>query len=315
MGLYEEAPLNEGFLKEWKVSKLTTPRVVDTGDVMYELPFDLKEVTMGEAKRFSRKRKHVYKSSEPFDTTFIDFVMPKIRLNKKYKPSLTSEARNTPLFSEVKSLILLGRHTGKLVSCLSENEAKLAVNRQKFAVDPFYARATGGYSVITTHRTQRGPYSELLDLTDVLFSHQLVSSNYAYDRRKVIPHVTWANCYDDHMTYRPKSPDNNEGPDLTGQDILTMLLDKPKRSSIIETHIVESDDDEGSVADSDLDYEPLPLTNFLSVADTLNNNNLNFVEELEHQDDVQDDDISLPMQDEEVYEPELDEAGVTNDTW
>jgi hypothetical protein len=158
-GILRTSPRQSGYQKTWRVSKLSTPATVYKDGLFYNIPFSEKP-KMGEAKRFSKMRKSVYKKTKPFDLHIIDYVHPLIEMNNKRKPHLSAFARSMPLWAEVRNFVFNGVTTGKLASGLSKEDTLLAPLRQRFAPDVFRARATGGYKILTTYHGTRGADEE-----------------------------------------------------------------------------------------------------------------------------------------------------------
>jgi hypothetical protein len=271
LGVNQSAIRQEGWLRDWRVSRLTHPKVVDDGNFLYELPFQREDVTQKEALDFSIKRKFVYATTKANDSILIDYVHPRITLNKKRKPAISQEARAMPLHQEIRSLVLYGQTTHKLVSCLDAQEAKLAAIRQSFAVDPFYARSTGGYRIDTPYHRPHCPSEELLDIVDASFQAGLRLARYAYRRDKVVPGVHWDDHLDELQLYRPKSPERELPPplDTYDQEIINILknISSTRDLDVPATYIEESNNAaEYAEPIDEMDYGPSEITknNFLA---------------------------------------------------
>lgn len=167
LGLNRDEPHTEGWIKDWKVSQLSHPNTKFVNGYFMNVPFG-DPPKKGEAKRFSLKRKKAYKNVKPFDSTLIHYVEPLIKLNNKRKPSLSVYARTMPLWADIRTFLFEDTFTGKITSGLRGNECLLAPVRQMYAPDPWSARATGGYEILTSYRGTRGPDEDLLNLAEAL---------------------------------------------------------------------------------------------------------------------------------------------------
>jgi len=129
-------------------------------------------ISLSEAKKFSRYRKKVYSESPLEDSSLYDYIYPRIRYNMKERVL----PRCLPRWAEVNALLYDNLSSGTLTVGLCGEEIMQAVCRQKFAGDPFRARATGGYSILTEWRSLRPPSQEWLDLAECLMRTNPIST-------------------------------------------------------------------------------------------------------------------------------------------
>jgi hypothetical protein len=132
-------------------------------------------VPMKEAKLFSRERKKVYRSTRPFDMDIVRYIHPEIVMNKTKRPFMNDFARSLSRWADIRSLIFDGKTSGKITYCLDDEAVADAPYRQRYARDPWEARATGGYKILTQHRTTRGASEEDDELAEII----LRSSDYS----------------------------------------------------------------------------------------------------------------------------------------
>jgi len=180
LGLNLNAQVIQGWRKDWKVSKLTRPSITWEMDSLRERPYG-KAPKKSEARKFNTLRRRTYRESKPFPTWVRDFTIPRIEMNNKYRPSMTAYERSVPRWADIRMLFMTGTCTGKIVYGLSPDETILAPERQKFALDPFEARATGGYEILTRDYAIRGPSEE-----DVYVAEEVNRS-----RETIAGHLTW----------------------------------------------------------------------------------------------------------------------------
>jgi hypothetical protein len=159
-GINPYAEQTTGPRKEWKVMNLPTPRIRYINDVFRSAPFASPETRMGEAKAFSKLRAETYKRSRPFDVDFIRYTYPVIEYNKSRRPLLNEYARSMPAWADLRLLVNEGTTTGRIVCGLNAEAALNATWRQCFARDPWEARASGGYRILTKNRVTCGASAE-----------------------------------------------------------------------------------------------------------------------------------------------------------
>jgi hypothetical protein len=160
LGVNRLANPQEGWLKDWKVAMLQRPGMEYKGSVLYSTPHGIPPKA-GASRKFSIHRKSVWKKSRPFETAIRDYVNPKIIMNRKYRPTMTALARATPMWADVRSFLLYGMTSGKIVTGLTGDDLRVAPFRQRYARDVFHARATGGYEIRTVNYGIRGPDEDL----------------------------------------------------------------------------------------------------------------------------------------------------------
>jgi hypothetical protein len=202
LGLSRSSAPHEGWLRDWKVAKLERPKLRWTGGLEYNNPYAT-GVKASEARKFSIKRQKTWKKSRRYPTWARDYITPKIEMNDKRRPELSSIERATPRWAEIRLLLLHGECTGKLVSGLSVDEALLAPYRQRFARDPFEARATGGYSITTKDYAIVGPNEEEELVASVTNSCRDIAPGHLarrMDARILNPLKDWGNDQDPEVT-------------------------------------------------------------------------------------------------------------------
>jgi hypothetical protein len=160
-------PLEVGYQKIWWIRDLMTVTPSLMYDTMYQTPFKATSVpkpTWEESKAFQKKRRLRYKAERCMHTELYDYVNPMLTYNKKTKLL----PRVFPRWADLSLLVFHGISSGTITCGLSPEEIELAAVRQRFATDPFRARATGGYQIQTTWRSERPPSQEMLDMVDYL---------------------------------------------------------------------------------------------------------------------------------------------------
>jgi len=164
-----------GMIRTWKLQKLRDPSWRCESYFLYSQPF-VQDYSPVDKHKFSKFRKNLWKKSKPFDTVLIDYVNPIIEYNKKKNPYLTS--RCLPLWADMRSLVFDNVTSGAIASGLPKDLILDSYFNQRFAPDPYKARARGGYSFNTLYRSSRGPDLEMLLLTDILLNADDLESNH-----------------------------------------------------------------------------------------------------------------------------------------
>jgi len=166
-GIRSNVPITEGVIRTWKAEHMTAPVSSLWFDTTYQTPFKstrARLVSDKEAYLFSKRRKKVYKESVPTDNSVYLYSNPRITYNMNRRPG----AGFLPAWADLLHFVSHGSHTGTITSGLSPEEQMLAINRQVFSSDPFRARSTGGYEIITQWRSTRGASAEWYQLCQVL---------------------------------------------------------------------------------------------------------------------------------------------------
>jgi len=162
-------------IRTWKLQKLRDPSWRCESFLIYSQPF-VQDYSPVDKHKFSKFRKQLWKKSRPLDTVLIDYVNPIIEYNRKKNPFLTK--RVLPLWADMRSIVFDNVTSGAVASGLSKDLISEAYFNQRFAPDPFKARARGGYSFNTLYRSSRGPDLEMLMLTDILLNAEDLESNH-----------------------------------------------------------------------------------------------------------------------------------------
>jgi hypothetical protein len=158
-GVYPHAVLLEGYSRYWAPMRLKEPSMKWGSDLLKNVPFGTGP-SAADARKFQRKRLNAFKKQKLIDSDYYYYLHPLVLDNKKRKPNMTAFARSMPIWADIRSLVLDGTTTGKVVSGLEGEELLAAPYRQRFARDPFYTRATGGYSIATKWRFEHGASEE-----------------------------------------------------------------------------------------------------------------------------------------------------------
>lgn len=165
LGINPEGPKTVGWIKEWRVRKLPSPRVKYENGIFINIPW-AEPPKRGESRRFSKAREKSYKRAKPFDTTVIDYVHPEIEMNMSLKPKSSTVARSMPKWAEIRNLIFANVSTGKLTYGLDSQGITDAPIYQRLAPDPWMARATGNYKIITPYYGRLPPAEEMVFLSE-----------------------------------------------------------------------------------------------------------------------------------------------------
>jgi len=167
LGVNQSAQPRVGILRDYRVRDLRDPgrKIVDTyvHDARWQKPY-----SRSDAKRFSIRRKKVYKHCKPMDTTVYNYAFPLYKEHKSKKPEMDFLAKVTPSWMEERMIIHDRRFTGKIVSGLNYDEQIDAILRFRYSRDPFFTRATGGYEILTQYRGSRAISDEVVQLTELL---------------------------------------------------------------------------------------------------------------------------------------------------
>jgi hypothetical protein len=169
-GICLRTPILNGLIKSWKVENMVAPPTNILFDTTYVSPFipaKKRSVPHKEALLFQKQRKAVYKSSPVIDASVHYYSNPKIIYNKKQS---RTDHKMIPTWADLLYVAQYKRTTGVLASGLPPEEIIKAVSRQVFASDPFRARSTGGYEVLTPIRSIRGASEENMDIAVFLAS-------------------------------------------------------------------------------------------------------------------------------------------------
>jgi hypothetical protein len=158
----------EGWCRAFEACKLRTPAYRVDGSVVYCTPF-ANPIARGEAKRFSIKRKKVWRDSantwkKSVPTWIHTYVYPRIEVTDRKKVAFEQNARAVPVWADLRMLLFDNLTTHKVVSGLKDQELALAPVRQHYARDPFHARASGGYRIVTPYYGHRGPDMDMVNL-------------------------------------------------------------------------------------------------------------------------------------------------------
>jgi len=162
-GVSITAPVECGYSNLWRVEDLTTPVTNISFDTTYVSPFipsKPRSVPHKLAKQFQIRRKQEFRSTPFIDDDVYRYTTPRIIYNKKSPPP----SKLLPGWAEMLYLAHYRAHTGTLVSGLTGDEIINAVNRQSYSSDPFRARATGGYKVLTSWRAPPVPSEEQVEI-------------------------------------------------------------------------------------------------------------------------------------------------------
>jgi len=175
-GLRGDVPYLGGISKFWKVCKMNTPSETYDGNIFHDTPF-FTEINMKKAKDFQKLRKAVFRNTTPFPMEYVEYVYPRIILNKKKNSRLTQYGAVVPVWADLNLIAQYGATSGSATSGIVGDEMILAVENQRFASDPFRARATGGYSIATQYHTDRPCSAEMYNLGHML-SRLDIDENY-----------------------------------------------------------------------------------------------------------------------------------------
>ncbi|WWB00173.1 putative RNA dependent RNA polymerase [Hortiboletus rubellus ormycovirus 1] len=194
LGVNPRALPDVGNVTTLSVYRLETPKSEFVSN-MARSPFPTKErIPRGVAKRFSRKRLNVFKKGEVVNTFLYEYSSPRIEMNNTKKPVLTELARVTPFWLSVRELVLNYVDTGTISYCLPEHDLRRALERFPLAVNPFEARSTGGYKILTHWHGDFGPTPEMASLTDLLIDcerDKVGSFIYRKDASSIPPSFLW----------------------------------------------------------------------------------------------------------------------------
>jgi len=182
-GIRLDTPIVSGYTRTWKVEHMNMPYSNQWFDITYQTPFR-KAVQRAYptkiARDFQVQRKLAYRLPAR-DDLIIKYIDPIIELNKKNRPL----PRLLPAWADALFLANHGMTTGSLTYGMSPENIRLAPVRQVFSSDPFRARATGGYKILTQWRSTRGPSQEWVEAADFLSA---VDSRYfVFTRRTDLP--------------------------------------------------------------------------------------------------------------------------------
>lgn len=159
-GISLSAEYVSGYTRTQNCQRLVDPSVSFNYGFFIESPYSI-EVTVKEASRYSKMRRNVFFSTTPIDDHLLEYVNPRL-LYKKAKVKKSTGA--FPYWVDLKLFMKYGCHSGTLTSGLTYDDIHKSVYMYKFAADPFRTYATGGYKILTTDRSVRGPSEESLDL-------------------------------------------------------------------------------------------------------------------------------------------------------
>jgi hypothetical protein len=174
-GVTLSSPYQAGFRKEWRVDMLKTPQISYESNVFHQSPFHI-EVNRKESKEFSKIRWKAYKYSRVESTEMLEYVYPRISMNGKPNRHLSRFGALLPWWADLKLVLEHGATSGTITSGLTGDELVTAAINQKFAPDPFKARATGGYKILTQYRSMRTVSKEMYVMATALSELSLMSS-------------------------------------------------------------------------------------------------------------------------------------------
>jgi hypothetical protein len=166
-----------GVQKLYNIRSFASPENSLLFDPIYQTPFSLVNksfVSFKESKLFQIKRKKLYQSNIPQDTSLYDYVNPILEFNKKS----TRIARALPRWADLNLILYSNMSSGAITCGLDRDNIRYAAERQYFASDPFRARATGGYRFVTKWRSERPPPQEWLESASILSECDSIDSMY-----------------------------------------------------------------------------------------------------------------------------------------
>lgn len=170
-------PREVGVSRLYNIRSYATPMNMMVFDPIYQTPFQLitkNDISFKESKKFQIKRKKLYREQTPQSSYLYDYINPIIEFNKKDRVI----RRSLPRWADLSLILETNSSSGALTCGLSGEEIYNAVLYQHFASDPFRARATGGYSFVTTWRSERPPSQEWLEAAELLMKTDSIDSMY-----------------------------------------------------------------------------------------------------------------------------------------
>jgi hypothetical protein len=185
-----------GNIRSTIVQNLHSPADSITDSSLYETPF-FTEWKRADAKKFSIKRKNLYREGGLKSTFLYYYVNPRIRLHKTKKPNLTRLASCVSDFTESKLVVNHGVTTGKFLYGLTGEGVMNALRFCIRARNPYEAYATGGYSVETHWRADPVIPSEHLFLAEHFLTNVTQMSKFIatrfdipnFDVSNIFPHL------------------------------------------------------------------------------------------------------------------------------
>jgi hypothetical protein len=205
LGVCKTAPRRSGILKDHKVKHLMTPSVAYNEEVFIDLPY-AEPPRAGESRRFQRLREKVWKRTVPMWDHIVEYTHPRIEYRNTKRPLLSDEARATPEWMALKELYVDGTDVGTLSYGLEKTALKRAINSFPFASNPYHAKATGGYKILSPLYSLRGPSMEWEMYTQDLIEARRYGAAHVL-RRDMVDTVklseTWHPSLFDHQVDKP----------------------------------------------------------------------------------------------------------------
>jgi hypothetical protein len=158
-----------GNSKSMFVHSFQSPKEGFTSEMVKSLHPTRNPIPAKAAKEFQLKRLNAYKKTKNVPNSYsIDRIKPRIELNRDKEIRMSAYARQTPFWQAIRLLYIDGVDTGTITSGLSLRDARNALTSHNLATNPFEAKASGGYKVISRDYIPAGPAQELVELVDFL---------------------------------------------------------------------------------------------------------------------------------------------------
>jgi hypothetical protein len=157
-----------GWTRWTLINQLPLPRAKSSQLSLFSSHPERSRLPVGVSLRFSKTRRKLWDKAIIAPSYYFDYINPVLEYNQKNRKILNLDQRCSPTWAEVRSLLFLGTHNGKLLYNLNDEEIRSSLLYQRFAFDPFYARASGGYKIITIDHCIKGVSQEMENLAEFL---------------------------------------------------------------------------------------------------------------------------------------------------
>jgi hypothetical protein len=219
-----------GLVKSCRVERLLSPSDIINDSVIYSTPF-FTEWKRADAKKFSIKRKSLYKSTSPLTNSFVmEYCNPYVELHNTIKPKLSKLACSVSDSLETKLLVNYGMSTGKFTFGLTGDSISHAVTYNSYARNPFEAYASGGYRVLSVFKRPPLVSSDLLWLSEWIQTSIDPMASYRVEKFDTLNPQREQRYWDVVNAGKPRFPSANNTKRKESHDTLVSLDDNITQS-------------------------------------------------------------------------------------
>jgi hypothetical protein len=166
-GICSISPTNSGMIRSVLVDRLLSPKDVIQDNMFYSTPF-FTTWKRADSKKFSIRRKQLYKNSPIMDTVQYEYYNPVIEYHKTKQMDLSPLARLVDDSLETKLIVNYKLSTGRYTAGLTPSMMDTALRLYSRAPNPYQCLGTGGYRIKTPWHGVGVPCVDTMYLHDLL---------------------------------------------------------------------------------------------------------------------------------------------------